>query len=177
MRTDQQLQLDVIDRIRTPVELGKTEIGVAVQGGVATLTGTVNTFAEKLAAERQAETVSGVLGVANDISVHSALAERTSDTAIAHEAVHALLWGIQVPEQSVKVAVDDGWVDLIGEVEWDYQRHAAEAAVRRLSGIRGVNNLITLKTRGPLARQTLDAHDSPVKGSLAHSSVTPKPAA
>lgn len=177
MKTDHQLQVDVIDEIRSSTELARAEIGVAVKGGVATLTGLVNSFAEKLAAERLAENVTGVLGVANDIAVHSAVAERASDTAIAHEAVHALLWDIQIPEHTVKVAVDDGWVDLVGEVEWEYQRHAAEAAVRRLKAVKGVNNLITLKPKGPLARRTLNAYDSPAVGSLAHSSFTPKPAA
>lgn len=177
MKTDQQLQLEVIEGIRSSPELSKTEIGVAVKGGVATLTGGANTFAEKLAAEKRAETVAGVLGVANNISVRSAVKEKSSDTAIAHEAVHALLWDIQVPEQTVKVAVDDGWVDLIGEVEWEYQRHAAEAAVRRIATVKGVNNLITLKAKGPLARRTLNALDSTASGSIAHSSFTPKPAA
>ena len=177
MQTDKQLQLEVIERIRESPGIANAEIGVAVKGAVATLTGTAATFAEKLAAEGEAECVSGILGVANDISVGSGIVERTSDTAIAHDAVHALLWDIQVPEESVRVAVDDGWVDLVGEVEWEYQRHAAEAAVHRVPNVKGVNNLIGLKPKGPLARRTLNACDTPVTASLAHSSFTPKPTA
>lgn len=154
MKTDLQLQRDVIDEIRRAPELARSEIGIAAKGGVVTLTGAVSAYSEKLAAESCAEHVAGVLGVADDIVVKSHVAEAESDTAIAHAAVHALLWDIQVPDDCVKVAVEDGWIDLLGEVEWEYQRHAAEAAVRHLPGVKGVNNLITLKPRGPLGRDS-----------------------
>lgn len=155
MKTDLQLQREIIERIKRAPELARSEIGIAAKGGVVTLTGSVPTYSQKLAAESCAEGVSGVLGVADDIVVNSAVIESESDTAIARAAVHALLWDIQVPGDSVKVAVDDGWIDLVGEVEWDYQRHAAEAAVVHLPGVKGVNNLITLRPRGPLARRSV----------------------
>lgn len=157
MKTDLQLQSEVLKRIRSTPALAKSEIGIAAKGGVVTLTGAVDKYSEKLAAEACAENIDGVLGVADDIDVRSDRNDDTSDTAIAHAAVRALLWDIQVPQDRVKVAVDDGWVDLIGEVEWDYQRRAAEAAVRHLRIVRGVNNLLTLKPRGPFARVTTNS--------------------
>ena len=153
MKTDLQLQREVLNEIRATPELARSEIGIAAKGGVITLTGLVDKYSEKLAAESCAERVSGVLGVADDIEVKTGISEDSSDSAIAHAAVHALLWDIQVPQDCIKVAVDDGWVDLIGEVEWEYQRHAAEAAVRRIRQVRGINNLLTLKPRGAEARE------------------------
>ena len=99
------------------------------------------------------------------------------DVAAAREAVHALRLDIQVPGHCVKVCADNGWVELSGEVEWEYQRRAAEAAVRALPQVRGVSNLLTLKRKGPLRRRTLGAMDAPIRGSAAHSCFTPKPAA
>jgi osmotically-inducible protein OsmY len=153
VKTDLQLRQEVAERINFAPGLARSEIGIAVKGGVVTLTGSVDSYSELLSAESCAESVSGVLGVANDVVVGPAVVQRISDTSIAHEAVHALLWDIQVPEGCVKVAVEDGWIDLLGEVEWEYQRRVSEAAVSHLRGVRGVNNLITLKPREPLARR------------------------
>lgn len=177
MKTDLQLQHEVAERIKLAPELARSEIGIAVMGGVVTLTGAVNSYSELLSAESCAESVNGVLGVANDIVVGPAVVQPISDTSIAHEAVRALLWDIQVPEGCIKVAVEDGWVDLIGEVEWDYQRRVAEAVVRHLRGVRGVNNLITLKARGALARRSATSVPANNRESPTGSIFAPEPVA
>jgi osmotically-inducible protein OsmY len=120
-----------------------TEIGVVVKDGVVTLTGTVDTYMKKWRAEEVAHRVNGVIAVANEIQVRW-IGERT-DSDIAAAAVHALSWNGTIPQGKVHVTVDQGWVTLKGEVEWQYQRQEAERAVRRLLGVKGVSNLITVK--------------------------------
>jgi osmotically-inducible protein OsmY len=120
-----------------------TEIGVVVKDGVVTLTGTVDTYMKKWRAEEVAHRVTGVIAVANEIQVRS-IGERT-DSDIAAAAVHALTWNSTIPQGKVHVTVDKGWITLKGDVEWQYQRQEAERAVRRLLGVKGVSNLITVK--------------------------------
>jgi osmotically-inducible protein OsmY len=120
-----------------------TEIGVLVKDGVVTLTGTVDTYMKKWRAEEVAHRVTGVIAVANEIQVRS-IGERT-DSDIAAAAVHALTWNSTIPQGKVHVTVDKGWITLKGDVEWQYQRQEAERAVRRLLGVKGVSNLITVK--------------------------------
>jgi len=121
-------------------------IGVAASDGVLTLTGHVGNYAEKRVAEKAAKRVRGVLGVANELEVRIPAAMARDDTDIAQAAVSALKWRVGVPEK-VKVVVSQGWVTLEGQVEWQYQSRAAEAAVRNLVGVRGVTNLIAIKPR------------------------------
>jgi osmotically-inducible protein OsmY len=121
---------------------------VAVKDGIVTLTGWVDSLIKKWAAEEAALRVRGVKAVANDIEVRlPADAERT-DAHIAEAALHALKWDALVPSDSIKVKVSKGWVTLEGQVDWQYQRHDAEWAVRRLTGVRGVTNLLAVKPRG-----------------------------
>jgi osmotically-inducible protein OsmY len=120
-----------------------TEIGVLVKDGVVTLTGTVDTYMKKWRAEEVAHRVTGVIAVANEIQVRS-IGERT-DSDIAAAAVHALTWNSTIPQGKVHVTVDKGWITPKGDVEWQYQRQEAERAVRRLLGVKGVSNLITVK--------------------------------
>jgi osmotically-inducible protein OsmY len=121
------------------VETG--DIGVTAADGVVTLTGFVDSYAQKFAAEQAAKRVRGVRGVANDI--HVRLRSERSDPDIARDAVHALESHTNIP-QSVTVTVRDGFVTLEGSVEWNYQRSAAEAAVRHLKGVKGVSSAITI---------------------------------
>jgi osmotically-inducible protein OsmY len=145
-RTDQEIQTDVFAELRWELSAQSKDIGVAVKDGVVTLTGTVDTYLNKWKAEQAAHRVSGVVAVANDITVRT-IGERT-DTDIAAAAAHALKWDAGIPADKVHVTVDKGWVTLKGEVEWQYQKQDAEQAVRRLWGVKGVSNLITVK---PLA--------------------------
>lgn len=147
MKTDLQLQRDVLDELKFEPSIREAEIGVTAKGGVVTLTGLVDSYAEKISAERTAERISGVKVVADEIKVKLPGSYQRSDTDIAHTVVNALRWDIQVPDDRIKAAVEDGWIDLQGEVEWQYQKWAAEGAVRNLTGVKGVTNLITVKPK------------------------------
>jgi osmotically-inducible protein OsmY len=141
--TDQEIQTDVMAELRWDPSVPATEIGVVVKDGVVTLTGTVDTYMKKWRAEEVAHRVNGVIAVANEIQVRS-IGERT-DSDIAAAAVHALSWNSTIPQGKVHVTVDKGWITLKGDVEWQYQRQEAERVVRRLLGVKGVSNLITVK--------------------------------
>ena len=147
MKTDLQLQRDVLDELKFEPSIREAEIGIAAMAGVVTLTGFVDSYAEKFSAERTAERVGGVKAVADEIKVKLPGAHQRSDTDIAHAVVNALRWDIQVPDDRIKATVDDGWIALDGEVEWQYQKWAAEGAVRNLTGVKGVSNLLTVKPR------------------------------
>ena len=145
MRTDAQLQKDVIDELRWDPSIKEKEIGVAVQGGVVTLTGKVPSFAQRYAAEKAVERISGVRAIAADLVVVYDGESRRTDTDIAHAVATALLLDIQVPDTEIKATVSNGWVTLDGSVTWQYQRDAAARAVRFLAGVRGLTNAITVK--------------------------------
>jgi osmotically-inducible protein OsmY len=144
---DERLQTIVMEELQWDPKLDASEIGVLVEGKVVTLKGHVRTYAEKLEAEKAAKRVLNVQAVANDLEVRLPSAWVRDDEQIASAALTALAWRYDVPEDKVKVIVDNGWLRLEGEVEWEYQRRAAEKAVRKLIGVRGVTNLISLKPR------------------------------
>lgn len=123
------------------------EIGVAVKDSVVTLTGWVDSYTKRWAAAEAAHRVRGVLAVANDIEVRLSSAAERTDADIASAAVRALEWDAFVPVDKLDITVSKGWVTLRGEVEWQYQKQDAERVVQRLSGVRGVTNLITVKPR------------------------------
>jgi osmotically-inducible protein OsmY len=143
MKSDNELRRDVERELEWEPAVDERRIGVSVIDGVVTLTGHVPTYSQRYKAERAVERVEGVRGVANELEVR--LAGEVSDTDIAKAAVDALKWDITVPSDRVKVKVDKGWVTLTGAVSWDFQRRAAERAVRNLSGVKGLSNLITVK--------------------------------
>jgi osmotically-inducible protein OsmY len=116
---------------------------------VVTLSGQVPSYAMKYTSVKAAERVLGVKAVANDIEVRLAKDLKRTDSDIAHAAVNALAWNVEIPENKVKVRVDEGWITLDGELEWQYQRNAVERAVRTLSGVKGVTNLILVKPSAP----------------------------
>lgn len=153
MKTDMQLHKDVLSEITWDPRVKEKEIGLAAKGGVVTLTGSVESYAEKWAAERAAERVAGVKAVANDLAVTIPSAFSRADTDIAHKIVDSLAWDIQVPHDKIKSKVTNGWVTLDGEVEWQYQRDAAARAVRNLTGVCGVTNLIKVTP------QRVSSHD------------------
>ena len=145
--TDEQIQRDVLAEMKYDARVQPNEIGVAVKDGVVTLTGLVDSYSKKWAAEDAAHRVHGVKAVANEIEVRlSSIAERT-DTDIAAAAVRALEWDAFVPIEKLDVTVSKGWVTLRGEVEWQFEKEDAERVVRRLSGVKGVTNLIVVKPR------------------------------
>lgn len=147
MKTDLQLQRDLLDELAWEPSVKASDIGVAVHQGVVTLTGRIESFTEKERAERACKRVMGVRAVANDLEVAlPALAER-DDTDIARAAARALEWNTLIPKDRISVTVRGGWVTLEGEVDWKYQRDAAYRAVVDLSGVRGVINSIQVSPR------------------------------
>ncbi|KAB1911378.1 BON domain-containing protein [Micromonospora sp. AMSO31t] len=144
-RTDQEIQSAVLDELTWEPRVRPNEIGVTVTEGVVTLAGSVDSYARKWAAERAAHRVPRVRAVANDIAVRIATSAEKSDPEIATAASRALEWDAFVPIEALDVTVADGWVTLHGEVEWEYQRRAAERSVARLTGVRGVSNGITVR--------------------------------
>src|SRR5690606_9480444 len=147
MKTNEQLQLDVMDELKWDPLIAASEIGVSAKDGVITLSGYVDSYSKKYAAEKAAKRVSGVLAVAEDIEVRFSAAGRRDDTAIAEAILNAFKWNTLVPESKLKVKVDDGWVTLEGAVDWQFQKNAAYKAVRDIEGVRGVSNEITLNPR------------------------------
>jgi osmotically-inducible protein OsmY len=144
-RDDEEIQRDVLEELGWDARLQPNEVGVTVKDGVVTLTGSVDSYAKKWAAERTAHRLRGVRAVANDIEVRLPGSAARTDPDIAMAATRALEWDAFVPVEKLDVTVSNGWVMLRGEVEWGYQRRAAERAVRRLSGVRGVTNLIAVR--------------------------------
>jgi osmotically-inducible protein OsmY len=158
IRTDEEIQRDVLAELKWDAHVLPNEIGVAVKDGVVTLTGWVDSYLKKWSAEEAAHRVPGVKAVANDIEVR--LATERTDADIAAAAIHALEWDAFVPSNKVHVTVSKGWVTLTGEVEWQFQKNDAERVVRRLSGVKGVTNLIIVKPRvapSDLKKQIEDA--------------------
>jgi osmotically-inducible protein OsmY len=125
--------------------INAAEIGVAVKGGIVTLSGRVPSYWEKIAAERAAARVSGVKAVANELEVRLPGSSERTDEDIARAAVDTLRWTVLVPQDKIKVKVSKGWVTLEGSVDWQYQKSAAEKAVRKLVGVVGVSNLVEVK--------------------------------
>jgi osmotically-inducible protein OsmY len=147
MRSDSEIKRDVEDELRWDPDIDATDIAVAVKNGVVTLTGFVKSYNDRWEAERDAKRVAGVLGVANDLEVRLPNIDQQPDPEIARDAVAAIKTQLPVSYENIKVVVKNGWVSLEGEVEWNYQREAAERAVRRLRGVNGVSNKIELKPR------------------------------
>jgi osmotically-inducible protein OsmY len=144
MKTDKQLQQDVLDDLRWDPSIDASKIGVAAASGVVTLTGSVPTYFQKQNAERIAKRVAGVRAVANDIDVHLPTSTEKTDSDIATAALHALKWDAAVPDEKIKLTVSRGWVTLEGGVDWNYQREAAEKAIEKLVGVKGVSNRIAV---------------------------------
>ncbi|ASW56549.1 BON domain-containing protein [Plantactinospora sp. KBS50] len=144
-RDDVETQRAVLAELGWEARVQPNEVGVSVSGGVVTLTGWVDSYAKKWAAERTAHRLRGVRAVANDIEVRLPGSAERLDPDIATAATRALEWDAFVPIENLDVTVSHAWVMLRGEVEWGYQKRAAERAVRRLAGVRGVTNLIAVR--------------------------------
>lgn len=143
IHTDEEIQKDVLAELKWDAQVQPNEVGVSVKDGVVTLSGWVDSYLKKWAAEDAAHRVGGVKAVANDIEV-KVFSERT-DPDIAEAAIRALQWDASVPADKIQVTVSKGWVTLKGEVNWNFEKQDAERVVRRLTGVKGVSNLITVK--------------------------------
>jgi osmotically-inducible protein OsmY len=145
--SDTELQRSVLEELKWEPSVNAAHIGVSVEDGVVVLSGHVPSYAEKYSAERAAKRIYGVKAVANELEVKLPGSSQRTDEDIALAAVDALKSNFAVPADRIKVTVSKGWVKLEGEVEWNFQRVAAENAVRYLTSVTGVSNLITVKPR------------------------------
>ncbi|HSD91105.1 MAG TPA: BON domain-containing protein [Kofleriaceae bacterium] len=144
-KSDAQIKQDVVDELTWDTRLSPTEIGVAVENSVVTLTGTVSNFGKKLAAEDAAHRVGGVLDVANDIVVKVTNGAQRSDTDIAAAIRQVLIWDAFIPEEKIQTTVTNGLVTLRGDVETVAQRQHVARVIGNLIGVRGIDNLLLVK--------------------------------
>jgi osmotically-inducible protein OsmY len=147
MKTDSDIKRDVELELKWDPNIDATDIAVNVKNGVVTLTGFARSYIDKYHAERNAQRVAGVVAVANDIEVRLSNVDQRPDPEIAREAVEAIKRDLPISHKDIKVVVSNGWVTLEGQAEWNYQRDLAESAVRRIKGVKGVTDAITLKPR------------------------------
>jgi osmotically-inducible protein OsmY len=145
MRSDSDIKQDVEAELRYEPDLDATDITVSVKNGVVTLSGFAKSYLQKYKAETVAKRVDGVVGVANEIEVRLPGIDERPDPEIAREATANLRLLLPYSSEHIKVVVNDGWLTLEGEVEWNFQRDYAEQAVRRIKGVKGITNLIHLK--------------------------------
>ncbi|MCV2368690.1 BON domain-containing protein [Roseateles oligotrophus] len=151
MKTDLQLKKDVNAELEFAPSINATQIGVAVKDGVVTLTGHLDSYAEKSAAKKAVMRVSGVRAIALELDVKLDPGHKRSDSEIAAAAETAFKWHALIPADRIQVVCEKGWVTLKGEVDWDYQRDNAERTTRSLTGVVGVTNSITLKPAAMLS--------------------------
>lgn len=156
MKSNADLQKDVQDAIKWEPLLHAAEIGVTVNEGIVTLTGTVDNYAKKMEAERAAKKVAGVIAIVEKIEVQVNLSWNKNDNEIATEVVNALAMNWAIPNDKVKVIVNDGWVTLEGDLHWEYQRVAIKEAVKDLVGVAGVSNNTKIK---PESRDLIEANE------------------
>jgi osmotically-inducible protein OsmY len=145
MRLDDDIKRDVEDELRWDPDIDATNIAVAVKDGVVTLTGFVRSYRQRRRAEQDAKRVAGVVGLANDLEVRMPIIHRRPDPDIARDAAQALQFELPYTWEKIKVIVEDGWITLEGEVEWQYQRERAQKAVENLRGVTGVVNKIEVR--------------------------------
>ena len=146
IRTDEEIQRDVLDELKWDPHVQINEIGVAVKDGIVMLTGWVDSYLKKLAAENAAHRVRGVKAVANDIEVRLPGSAERTDADLAKAVLDALRWDAAIPAGKLDVTVSHGWVTLRGEVEFAFEKRDAERVVQRLAGVKGVTNLITVRS-------------------------------
>jgi len=147
MKTDTQLQTDILAELNFEPSINAAQIGVEVKDGIATLSGRVNSYSEKWNAEQAAQRVSGVKALAIEIEVILQGLSVLNDADIARSVKNILDWTIFLPKDAVKLIVEDGWITLSGEVDWEYQREATVETVRYLMGVTGVSNNISIKPK------------------------------
>jgi osmotically-inducible protein OsmY len=144
-KTGSEIQQAVLQELKWDTRVDETDVGVEVDAGVVTLTGTVSSWAKRLAAQEAAHRVAGVLDVANDVQVKVIGSPGRTDTDIARAARQVLEWDVFVPETRIRSTVSNGWITLEGDVDYWTQREDTEKALRNLGGVRGVTNKIQVK--------------------------------
>jgi osmotically-inducible protein OsmY len=147
MKTDSDLKKDVMAELAWDPAVTANAVGVSVKDGVVTLSGHLDTYAEKFAAERALRRVAGVQAIAIELDVKLSPQHKRSDTEIAAAAEAALKWHTSAPADKIRITVENGWVRLQGEVEWQYQRASVEKVIRPLIGVVGISNEIGLKVK------------------------------
>ncbi|HEX4206478.1 MAG TPA: BON domain-containing protein [Ktedonobacteraceae bacterium] len=147
IRSDQDIQRDVLDELKWDMRVRPNEVGVAVKDGIVTLTGWVDSYMKKIAAEDAALRVHGVKAVVNDIEVRLPGSAERTDLDLAKAVLNALKWDVLVPASKLEVTVSQGWVTLKGEVKVGFQKKEAERAIRYIAGIKGITNLINVRSQ------------------------------
>lgn len=147
MRSDEEIRDDIIAELEWDPKIDSTEIGVTVKEGAVTLMGSVESYAEKLAAEQAAKRVKGVRAIAEEIKVRLPSDESVTDEDIAERIAHVLEWNTGIPDSNIQAEVRNGFVTLSGEVEWNYQREAARDLIAGIKGVSAVSNMIKVKSR------------------------------
>jgi osmotically-inducible protein OsmY len=144
---DQSIQLDVIAELKWDPRISPQEIGVSVHDGVVVLSGSVDSYMSRIAAQEAAHRVRGVRALVNDLEVRLSEPHMRTDEEIAHAVATSLKWNAHIPDEVIDATIDDGWVTLKGQVANQYQRDEAEHAIRHLIGVKGVSNLIRTRTK------------------------------
>jgi osmotically-inducible protein OsmY len=159
-KSNTELQQDVLSELKYEPSVDASDIGVTAKDGIVSLTGNVKSYMEKWSATHAAERVAGVKAVTDELKVDLPAFHIRDDQDIARAAINALKWHVWVPSDRIKVKVDSGWVTLEGQVDFKFQRDAAEDAVRYLTGIKGVTNLVTIKKPAVVPSEVKDKIDS-----------------
>lgn len=164
MKTDIQLQRDIMDELIFEPSVDAADIGVSVTEGIVTLNGFVKSYAEKLAAEKAARRVAGVKAIAEEIKVRFDFQPKTADSEIAQRVIDVFAWDVTIPDDKIQVKVEGGWVTLTGTVDWNFQSENARMAAAKIGGVFGVTNLIELRNL-PVAHDIRDRITSAIKRS------------
>jgi len=169
-KNDEELKIDVLSELEFDPSVKVSDIGVLVKHGTVTLNGYATSYGERFAAVRSAKRVAGVKAIADDIEVKLADSSHRTDADIAAAAIHQIDWNTTIPKGIAQVTVRDGWITLQGEFEWWHEKNATENAVLHLPGVKGVTNLITLKSIAvPInVEETIKAKLHRTRGSRAH---------
>jgi osmotically-inducible protein OsmY len=162
-KTNAELQQDVLSELKYEPSVDASEIGVTADEGIVSLMGSVKTYAEEWAAVRAAERVAGVKAVTDELKVELPGSHVRNDQDVARAAINALKWDIRVPNERIKVKVAEGWITLDGNVDFKYEQTAAEEAVRRLIGVKGVMNLIAIEKPPVTSAEIKDSIDSALR--------------
>lgn len=142
--SDSSIRQDIIDELDFEPSINAANVGVAVQNGIVTLTGNVDTYIERMTAEAAARRVKGVKGIALEIEVVPFGSNKVTDEDIVQRCLNVLKWNTTIPDGAIQVKVSKGWVTLEGSTPWQYQKDAAEHAIRRLAGVVGITNWIAI---------------------------------
>ncbi len=145
--SDLSLRQHILEELEFQPDIDAANIGVTVDNGVVTLSGHVKSYAQKINAERAVKSITGVRALAEEIQVRLEKNAGTADDTIAARALNIIAWSSDVPEEDIEITVQNGWVTLEGEVDWQYQKETVERAVHKLSGVVGIDNRLTLRAR------------------------------